>query len=129
MRISALPTRCSARRSKDCKRTCTCRFRIAGKAKSKDAALSGSLQRAIPIFLSEPQLLQIGGKPEDASLEVHILVQAEEHDARITRQREAKMSPWQAGQEVIKRAGNQYDSLVLDGLTKIFSGQIAGASP
>jgi hypothetical protein len=88
------------------------------------------LQRAIPIFLSEPQLLQIGGKPEDASLEVHILVLAEEHDARITRrQREAKMSPWQAGQEGIKRAGNQYDSLVLDGLTKIFGGQIAGASP
>jgi hypothetical protein len=28
---------------------------------------------------------------------------------------------------VIKRAGNHYDSLVLDGFTKIFGGQATGA--
>jgi hypothetical protein len=98
-----------------------------GKAKSKDAVLSGSLQRAIPIFLSERQLRQIGGKPEDASLEVQILVLAEEYEALTSGQRGAKMSPAQAGQEVIKRAGNHYDSLVLDGFTKIFGGQATAA--
>jgi HD-GYP domain-containing protein (c-di-GMP phosphodiesterase class II) len=86
------------------------------------------LQRAIPMFLSEPHLRQIGGKPEDAALEAQILVLAEQYAARITRQRGAKMSSSQAGQEVIKRAGNHYDSLVLDGFTKIFGGQVAGAS-
>jgi hypothetical protein len=98
------------------------------KAKSKDAALIGSLQRAIPIFLSEHRLRQIGGKPEDASLEVHILVLAEEYGALISGQSGAKMSPSRAGQGVIKRAGNHYDSLVLDGFTKIFGGPVAGAS-
>lgn len=98
-----------------------------GKAKTKDAALSGSLQRAIPIFLAERQLRQIGGKPEGASLEVQILVLAEEYEALTAGQRGAKMSPSQAGQEVIKRAGNHYDSLVLDGFTKIFGGQAAAA--
>jgi hypothetical protein len=49
-----------------------------GEAKSKDALLIGSLQRAILMFLSEPQLRQIGGKPEDAALEAQILVLAEE---------------------------------------------------
>jgi hypothetical protein len=97
-----------------------------GKAKSKDG-LSGSLQRAIPIFLSERQLRQTGAKPEDASLEVQILVLAEEYEALTAGQRGAKMSPAQAGQEVIKRAGNHYDSLVLDGFTKIFGGQATGA--
>ena len=98
-----------------------------GKAKSKDAALSGSLRRAIPIFLSERQLRQTGGKPEDASLEVQILVLAEEYEALTAGQRGAKMSPAQAGQEVIKRAGSHYDSLVLDGFTKIFGGQTTAA--
>jgi hypothetical protein len=55
------------------------------------------------------------------------MVLAEEYDALTTGQRGAKMSPSQAEQEVIKHAGNRYDSLVLDGLTKAFGGQVAGA--
>ena len=61
-----------------------------GKAKSKDAALSGSLRRAIPIFLSERQLRQTGGKPEDASLEVQILVLAEEYEALTSWHKEGR---------------------------------------
>ena len=95
-----------------------------GKASSK-AGAGGSLQRAIPIFLSERQLRQNGGKPEDSSLEVQILVLAEEYDALTSGQRGAKMSPAQAGQELIKRAGSRYDSLVVDGFTKAFGGQAA----
>jgi HD-GYP domain-containing protein (c-di-GMP phosphodiesterase class II) len=98
-----------------------------GKAPSKLAAASGSLQRAIPIFLAERQLRQNGGKPDEASLEVQILVLAEEYDALTNGQRGAKMSPSQAGQEVIKRVGSRYDSLVLDGFTKAFAEQAAGA--
>lgn len=98
-----------------------------GKAPSKAGAASGPLQRAIPIFLSERQLRQNGGKPDDASLEVQILVLAEEYEALTSGQRGAKMSPAQAGQEVLKRAGDRYDSLVVDGFTKAFGGQAAGA--
>ena len=97
------------------------------KAPSKDGAMSGSLQRAIPIFLAERQLRQNGGKTDDASLEVQILVLAEEYEALTSGQRGAKMSPAQAGQEVLKRAGDRYDSLVVDGFTKAFGGQAAGA--
>lgn len=98
------------------------------KSPSKAGAEGGSLQRAIPIFLSERQLRQTGGKPEDSSLEVQILVVAEEYEALTSGQRGgAKMSPSQAGQEVIKRSKDRYDSLVVDGFTKVFGGQAAGA--
>ena len=90
--------------------------------------MGGSLRRAIPIFLSERQLRQDGGKPEDASLEVQILVLAEEYDALTTGLRGTKMSPSQAGQEVMKRAGNRYDSLVLGGFEKAFAGEAASAA-
>jgi response regulator RpfG family c-di-GMP phosphodiesterase len=98
-----------------------------GKVPSKAGVTGGSLQRAIPIFLSERELRQNGGKPEDASLEVQILVLAEEYDALSSGLRGAKMSPSQAGQEVIKRAGSRYDSLVVDGFIKAFGGQATGA--
>ncbi len=98
-----------------------------GKAQSKAGAMSGSLRQAIPIFLSERQLRQNGGKPEDASFEVQILSLAEEYETLTSGDRTAKMSPAQAGQEVIKRAGSRYDSLVLNGFTTAFGGQAAGA--
>ncbi len=98
-----------------------------GKAQSKAGAMSGSLRRAIPIFLSERQLRQNGGKPDDASFEVQVLVLAEEYEALTSGERGAKMSPAQAGQEVIKRAGSRYDSLVLNGFTAVFGGQARGA--
>lgn len=97
-----------------------------GKAQSKAGAM-GSLRQAIPIFLSERQLRQNGGKPEDASFEVQILSLAEEYETLTSVDRGAKMSPAQAGQEVIKRAGSRYDSLVLNGFTSAFGGQAAGA--
>jgi response regulator RpfG family c-di-GMP phosphodiesterase len=98
-----------------------------GKAGTKAGATGGSLRRAIPIFLSERELRQTGGKPDDASFEVQVLVLAEEYEALTSGERGAKMSPAQAGQEVIKRAGSRYDSLVLNGFTAAFGGQAAGA--
>jgi hypothetical protein len=97
------------------------------KAASNGAATGGSLLRAIPIFLSERQLRQDGGKPEDASLEVQILSLAEEYEALTTGQRGAKMSPSQAGQEVVKRAESRYDSLIVGGFKKAFGGEATGA--
>lgn len=99
----------------------------AGKTLSRGSATAGSLQRAIPIFLSERQLRQNGTKPDEASFEVQILVLAEEYESLISGQRGTKVSPSQAGQEVMKRAGGRYDSLVLDGFAKAFGGQAAGA--
>ncbi|HME34526.1 MAG TPA: hypothetical protein VKF84_04750 [Candidatus Sulfotelmatobacter sp.] len=97
------------------------------KEQAKPGAMNGALRRAIPIFLTERQFRQNGGKPEDASLEVQILALAEEYEGLTTGQRGAKMSPAQAGQEVIKRAEKHYDSLVVDGFSKLFGGQAAGA--
>jgi hypothetical protein len=97
------------------------------KSISKAAAMGGSLRRAIPIFLSERQLRQDGGKPEDASLEVQILLLAEEYDALTTGQRGTKMSPSQAGQEVVKRAEGRYDSLIVGGFKKAFGGDVTAA--
>lgn len=97
-----------------------------GKTLSKASATAGSLQRAIPIFLSERQLRQTGSKPDEASFEVQILVLAEEYESLISGQRGTKVSPSQAGQEVMKRAGGRYDSLVLDGFAKAFGGQAVG---
>ncbi|MGP0019739.1 MAG: hypothetical protein ACLPHP_14290 [Candidatus Sulfotelmatobacter sp.] len=98
-----------------------------GKEPSKPGSMNGALRRAIPIFLTERQFRQVGGKPEDASLEVQILALAEEYEGLTTGQRGAKMSPAQAGQEVIKRAEKHYDSMVVDGFGKVFGGQATGA--
>ena len=98
-----------------------------GRVISKAGTMGGSLRRAIPIFLSERQLRQEGTKPDEASFEVQILTLAEEYEALTSGQRGAKMSPSQAGQEVIKRAANRYDSMVVEGFTKAFGGQAAGA--
>jgi hypothetical protein len=97
------------------------------KAISKGAAMGGSLRRAIPIFLSERQLRQDGGKPEDVSLEVQILSMAEEYEALTTGQRGTKMSPSQAVQEVMKRTEARYDSLIVGGFKKAFGGEATAA--
>ena len=73
--------------------------------------MGNSLRRAIPVFLSERQLRQEGGKPENASLEVQILSLAEEYEALTTGQRGTKMSPSQASEEVMKRAQIDHPSL------------------
>lgn len=95
--------------------------------KSRGEASGVSLQRAIPIFLSERQIRQTGGKIEDASFEVQLLSLAEEYEALTSGQRGTKMSPSQAVQEVIKRASGHYDSLIVNGFTKAFGGHAAGA--
>jgi hypothetical protein len=95
---------------------------------SKTGQQSGSLARAIPIFLAERKLRQEGGNPENAAFEVQILVLAEEYQALISGLRGGnKLSPAQAGQEVLKHSGGRFDSLILDAFSKVFGGQAAGA--
>jgi len=98
-----------------------------GKLRSKAGAMGGSLGHAIPIFLSERRLRQDGGKPEDTSLEVQILCLAGEYEALTTGQRGTKMSPSQAGQEVVKRAESRYDSLIVAGCRKAFGVETSAA--
>lgn len=99
----------------------------AGRTLSKGRATGGSLRRAIPIFLEERQFRQTGGKPDDASFEVQILVLAEEYEAMTSGQRGTKMSPTQAAQEVMKRAEGRYDSMIVNAFAAIFAGQTAAA--
>lgn len=94
---------------------------------SNASAMAGSLRRAIPIFLEERQLRQAGTKPEDASFEVQILALAEEYESLISGNGEKKLSPSQAGQEVIRRAQGRYDSLIVDAFTNNFGGEAASA--
>jgi HD-GYP domain-containing protein (c-di-GMP phosphodiesterase class II) len=94
---------------------------------SKGSAIGGSLRRAIPIFLEERQFRQTGGKPDDASFEVQILVLAEEYEALSSGQRGTKMSPAQAAQEVMKRAERRYDSMIVNAFASIFAGQAEAA--
>jgi hypothetical protein len=96
------------------------------KVPSKEAT-GGSLWRAIPMFLAERQLRQVGTKPEEASFEIQILVMAEEYEALTSGQRGTKMSPSQAAQEVVKRATHRYDSMIINGFGNAFGVQAAGA--
>ena len=95
---------------------------------AKSSALGGSLRRAIPIFLTERQLRQSGGKIGESSFEVQILSLAEEYEALISGQGGTKLSPAQAGQEVIRRSSARCDSLVQDAFSKAFGGQAASAN-
>ncbi len=100
-----------------------------GKSKRKalSSAMGNSLRRAIPIFMSERQVRQSGGKMDEAALEVQILALAEEYESLTSGQNAAKMSPSQAGQEVLRRANGRYDSLILQAFSKAFGQQAAGA--
>lgn len=91
-------------------------------------ALARSLRRAIPIFMTERQLRQTGGKAEDASIEVQVLMLAEEYESLISGQGGAKVSPAQARQEVIRRSNARYDSLVVNGFAQAFGAEAAGVS-
>ncbi len=95
---------------------------------TKAGSMGGSLRRAIPIFLTERRMRQEGGKPEDASIEVQVLSLAEEYEALTSGQRGTKLSPGQAGQEVLKRAQGRYDSMVVGGFAKTFGGQASRAA-
>lgn len=106
----------------------TQRSRKRKRTTTKASALGGSLRRAIPIFLTERQLRQSGGKIGESSFEVQILGLAEEYEALISGQGGTKMSLAQAGQEVMRRSSGRCDSLVLDAFSKAFGGQAAGAS-
>jgi HD-GYP domain-containing protein (c-di-GMP phosphodiesterase class II) len=94
----------------------------------KTGVSANAIRRAIPIFLTERRLRQIGGKTEDAELEVQILSLADEYEALISGERGTKMSPSQASQEVIRRAAGRYDSLVLNGFAQAFTQNAAGAN-
>ena len=95
---------------------------------TKASTLGGSLRRAIPIFLTERQLRQSGGKIGESAFEVQILSLAEEYEALISGQSGTKMSPAQAGEEVVRRSSGRCDSLILDAFSKAFGGQATGAS-
>jgi HD-GYP domain-containing protein (c-di-GMP phosphodiesterase class II) len=104
----------------------------AGQSKpvSKASAMGGSLRRAIPIFLSERQVRQTGSNIADASLEVQIILLAEEYDTLIngsSANQTAAMAPSHAAKQVVRRAGTRYDSMILDGFAKAFGGQAEGA--
>jgi hypothetical protein len=92
-------------------------------------AMGSALTRAIPIFMSERALRQSGGKPDEASFEVQILALAEEYESLMGGQNGAasRMSPSQAGQELVRRSTGRYDSMILDAFSKAFGGQAAGA--
>jgi len=94
---------------------------------SKGSATGGSLRRSIPIFLQERQLRQNGSRPDDAPFEVQILVLAEEYESLTSGQGGTKMSPSQAGQEVVKRAEGRYDSLIVNAFSSAFGAQATGA--
>jgi hypothetical protein len=49
------------------------------------------------------------------------------YEALTTGQRGTKMSPSQAGQEVVKRTESRYDSLVVGGFKKAFGGEATAA--
>ncbi len=101
--------------------------RAQGKAGTKPISSAGSLRRAIPIFLAERQLKQSGRKAAECPLDVQVLSIAEEYQALTSGARGTKMSPALAGQELIKRAANRYDSLVITGFSQAFGSQAAGA--
>ncbi len=103
------------------------RSRRAERRATKSDASASTIRRAIPIFLTERQLRQTGGKIEDAELEVQILSLADEYESLIGGERGTKMSPSQAGQEVIRRSSGRYDSIVLDGFAKAFGAKASGA--
>lgn len=94
---------------------------------SKASAMGGSLHRAIPIFLSERQLVHETSNVSDAPFEVQVLLLAEEYESLIGGDGGQKMAPYHAGKEVLRKSENRYDSLIVDAFNKSFGREAAGA--
>jgi response regulator RpfG family c-di-GMP phosphodiesterase len=103
------------------------RGRMKQKPHADARAMGNALRRAIPIFMTERQLRQEGGKIDEAALEVQVLSLAEEYENLASGLSGSKMAPAQAGQEVMRRASGRYDSMILDAFAKAFGGEAAGA--
>ena len=100
-----------------------------GRTISKAKALAGTLQRAIPILVTEQGLSKSGASTVDAALEVQILALADAYETMISTDGARKMSPAQAEEVIVKSSGKRYDSMVVDAFEKAFGkkAQSAGA--
>lgn len=93
----------------------------------KPGVKASPLHRSIVVFVAARQLRQRGERPQTASPEVQVLMLAEDYDNVTSAQGSSKLSPIQAGQEVIRRAGNRFDTAILEAFSKSFGVQAAGA--
>lgn len=93
----------------------------------KGKALAGTLQRAIPILMTEQNLTKSGASTVDSALEVQILALADAYETMVSTTGARKMSPAQAEEVIVKSSGKRYDSLVVDAFVKAFGAQAQGA--
>jgi HD-GYP domain-containing protein (c-di-GMP phosphodiesterase class II) len=98
-----------------------------GRTVNKAKALAGTLQRAIPILMTEQHLRKSGSSTLDAPLEVQILALADAYESLISTTGARKMSPVQAEEVIVKSSGKRYDSMVVDAFVKAFGQQAEGA--
>jgi hypothetical protein len=98
-----------------------------GRTVSKAKALAGTLQRAIPILMTEQNLTKSGASTVDATLEVQILALADAYETMVSTTGARKMSPAQAEDVIVKSSGKRYDSMVVDAFVKAFGAQAHGA--
>ena len=98
-----------------------------GRTVSKGKALAGTLQRAIPILMTEQNLTKSGASTVDSALEVQILALADAYETMVSTTGARKMSPAQAEEVIVKSSGKRYDSLVVDAFVKAFGAQAQGA--
>jgi hypothetical protein len=95
-------------------------MRKRGKATAK--SMGGSLQRAIPILVAAQQLIKTGNTTVDATVEVQILVMAENYDL-LTHGPGKTISPAEAQEAITKNAEERYDSMIVDAFAKAFGHQ------
>jgi len=99
----------------------------AGSRSNKTKALASTLQRAIPILMTEQNLSKSGASTVDALLEVQILALSDAYETMVSTTGPRKMSPAQAEEIIVKSSGKRYDSMVVDGFVKALGQQAKGA--
>ena len=90
------------------------------KAANNAQAMGGSLRRAIPILVAAQQLHENGASPADSVVEVQILNLAERFDSEVNGTPTGKLTSAQAVQKIAKESSGNYDSMIVDALTKAF---------
>jgi hypothetical protein len=90
------------------------------KAANNAQAMGGSLRRAIPILVAAQQLHENGASPADSVVEVQILNLAEKFDSQLNGARTEKLTSAQAVEKIAKESSGNYDSMIVDALTKAF---------
>ena len=102
-------------------------FRKPRKADARTQAAGNSLRRVIPIIIAEQIVHEQGARSVNVPIEAHILAVADAYQKLISGDGGKALSPYQAEEQILAGAGQQFHKGVVEAFAKAMSERTQGA--